>query len=361
MEYWLRRGDAEYSFDAPEEASIYEAQPSFKTAENIGDKLAKMDEFLNGRLILIDYAHPLEPYINLLKGRVSQDALLILTCWRLGDERKELKILQEIKSLLPNVNVYSASQLKNPSGELRSRLSEFIKTEGEVTCIYPMTPITELVSPMLKNVALWILAGMRDAGLSEHLEVRFVGIAYDQKGTIIDITSGKVGCHDAYNIELKNQFDCIVVSPGGNPYDDNFYQSLQSLYGVYQSVKKGGTIILTAECIEGVGSREFAKLLSAKRKKDADQEARDSKTPFEGILLDFLERIKEKSRIYLVSPIPRTIAQSFLEIKVFDALQDAVQQAIRLHSRSLSMCIVPYGNFTRLVVGKEASPEEQRM
>jgi len=361
MEYWLRRGDAEYSFDAPEEASIYEAQPSFKTAEDIGDKLAKMNEFLNSRLILIDYAHPLEPYVNLLKGRVSQDTLMILTCWRLGDERKELKILQEIKSRLPNVNVYSASQLKNPSGELLNRLSEFIKEEGEVTCIYPMTPITELVSPMLENLASWILTWTRDVEQNEYLNVRFVGIAHDPKGTLIDVTSGKVGCHAAYVVELKNQFDCVLVSPGGTPYDDSFYQSLQSLYGVYQSVKKGGTIILAAECIDGIGSREFAKLLSAKRKKEAGQEARDSKTTFEGTLLDFLGRIKEKSRIYLVSPIPRTIAQSFLEIKVFDTLQDAVQQAIRLHSRSLSMCVVPYGNFTCLVVGKEAIPEEQRM
>jgi hypothetical protein len=361
MEYWLRRGDAEYSFDAPEEASIYEAQPGFKTVEDINDKLAKMEELLSSRLIIIDYGHPLEPYINLLKGRVPQDALLILTCWRLGDERREAKILREIKSRLPNLNIYSASQLNNPSEELRRRLSEFIKKEGEAICIYPMTPITDLASPVLESLASGILAWRGDMEQSDYLEVKFVGIAHDPRGALIDVTPGKIGCHAAYNVELKDQFDCVVVSPGGAPYDDSFYQSSQSLYGVYQSVKKGGTIILTAECVEGIGSREFAKLLSARRKSGAGREAIGPKTTFEGILLDFFERVKEKSRIYLVSPIPRTIAQSFLDIKVFDALQDAVQQAIRLHSRSLSMCVVPYGNFTRLVVEKEASPEEQRM
>ncbi len=360
MEYWLRRGDAEYSFDAPEEASIFEAQPNFRPTEDINDKLSELSAFLNNRLILIDYAHPLEPYITLLKNTNSQESLLVLNCWRLGDERKELKTIQEIKNRLPNVKMYSASQIKNLTEEQRRELSEFIKTEGKLTYVYPMIPITELALPMLENVASGILAELRVAVQNEYFEVQFIGIAQDPKGTLMDIIPGKVGCHAAYNVELKNQFDCVVVSPGGTPYDDSFYQSLQSLFGVYQSVKKGGTIILTAECIEGIGSREFTRLLSAKKRSNAKQEVKDSKISFEIILLEFFERIKEKSRIYLVSPIPRTIAQNFLEIKVFDTLQDAVQQAIRLHSRSLSMCIVSYGHFTRLVVGKEGSPEVQQ-
>lgn len=361
MEYWLRRGDAEYSFDAPEEAIVYEVQPNLKPAEDINEKLAKIRTLIDGGVTIIDFMHPLDSYIAILENINPQDTLLLLTGWRLGDEEKEIKIVQEIKNRLPSIALHPLSQIKKSAGELRDRLIEFIKIEGKVTYLYPMTPLTELVLPMLDNVSSRFLSGLGKTSQEVSLEAHFIGIAQDPKGPLLDVSFEKVGCHSTYTVELSNQFDCVVVSPGGSPFDDTLYQSIQSLYGVYQSVKKGGTIILAAECIEGVGSRELIRMLSAKKKNEANQNPMNSAyTSFENVLLDFLDRVKDKSRIYLVSPIPRTIAQRFLDIRVFDTLQDAVQQAVRLHTRSLSICVVPHGHFTRLVVGREASPEEQQ-
>lgn len=354
MEYWLRRGDAEYSFDAPEEAMIYEACPNFNTRENIQDKLSKLSTFIKRSIVLVDFMYPLEPYVTVFKNIDARDSLIFLAGWRVGDERKEQKIIQEFKRHMPNLEMLSISQVKNLS------LKEHIGDEKKIVYIYPMTPLTELIQPQLDKILSHVFLGLGENSSKHSFNIQYVGIAQSPGKELVDVSFDGAGCHPLYNVKLKDQFDCLLVSPGGAPHDDNLYQSLQSLLGAYHAVKKGGTIILIAECMGGLGSKEFTRLLGIRRKNVSGDELKNTELSLEYILLDFLERIKKNARIYLVSPIPRSIIQSFLDIKVFDTLQEAVQQAIRLHSRSLSMCIVPYGHFTRLTVEREAIQEAQQ-
>ncbi|MEM4449810.1 MAG: hypothetical protein QXQ33_03180 [Nitrososphaerota archaeon] len=355
MEYWIRRGDAEYSFDAPEEALIYEAIPRLQAAEDLQDKLSKVRTFIEEAIILVDFMYPLEPYVTVLKNFDTEDSTIFLTSWRLGDERKELKIIQELKNKLSNATILPSSQMKN-----LSVLQKCTEEAKKLIYVYPMTPLTELIKPGLDNILLKVFLGLEIVVDKTSPNLQYIGIAQSPERGLIDLYYDKAGCHSVYNVELKDQFDCLIISPGGSPYDDNLYHSLQSLFGTYSAVKKGGTIILTAECIEGIGSKEFTRLLGLRKKNVSESDLKNTNLSFEYAFLDFLERVRKYARIYLVSPIPRSIIQPFLDIKVFDTLQEAVQQAIRLHSRSLSVCIVPYGHFTRLTVGKEASLEAQQ-
>ncbi|WP_258359480.1 nickel-dependent lactate racemase [Moorella sulfitireducens (nom. illeg.)] len=51
--------------------------------------------------------------------------------------------------------------------------------------------------------------------------------------------------------------DLAIVSPGGYPKDINLYQAQKGLYHATPVVKKGGIIILCAECREGAGEDRF--------------------------------------------------------------------------------------------------------
>lgn len=60
-----------------------------------------------------------------------------------------------------------------------------------------------------------------------------------------------------YSYKLKKPGDLAVVSCGGSPKDINFIQAHKSLdYGV-RAIKKGGTLILLAECPDGFGNSTF--------------------------------------------------------------------------------------------------------
>ncbi|RKY89445.1 nickel-dependent lactate racemase [candidate division KSB1 bacterium] len=59
---------------------------------------------------------------------------------------------------------------------------------------------------------------------------------------------------------IKEKVDVVITTNGGYPLDLNLYQCCKGATGALSVVKKGGTIIVTAECSEGLGSPEFAEL-----------------------------------------------------------------------------------------------------
>ena len=51
--------------------------------------------------------------------------------------------------------------------------------------------------------------------------------------------------------------DAVIVSCGGFPKDINLYQATKSLEHAIPAVKEGGSIILVAECAEGIGNKVY--------------------------------------------------------------------------------------------------------
>ena len=60
-----------------------------------------------------------------------------------------------------------------------------------------------------------------------------------------------------YRIVVDRRADIVVVSPGGYPADLNLYQSYKAVDNALEVVKRGGVIILVAECPEGHGNQVF--------------------------------------------------------------------------------------------------------
>jgi nickel-dependent lactate racemase len=58
-------------------------------------------------------------------------------------------------------------------------------------------------------------------------------------------------------VEIECRADVVLVSAGGYPKDVNLYQAQKALDSAAHAVRDGGTIILAAECGEGLGNRTF--------------------------------------------------------------------------------------------------------
>ena len=80
------------------------------------------------------------------------------------------------------------------------------------------------------------------------------------------ITSHRAAC-DAYSlsntITIHEKRDVVIASCGGFPYDINMIQAHKALEAASHACKEGGTIILLAECPEGIGRDEFLNWFSA--------------------------------------------------------------------------------------------------
>lgn len=63
-------------------------------------------------------------------------------------------------------------------------------------------------------------------------------------------------------VPVSGEMDLVITSPGGFPKDLNVYQAQKALAHASLVVKKGGVIILTAECSEGVGEEKFLRTMA---------------------------------------------------------------------------------------------------
>ena len=62
---------------------------------------------------------------------------------------------------------------------------------------------------------------------------------------------------EMYRVTVDRRADIVVVSAGGYPADINLYQAYKALDNSLDAVKRGGVVILVAECPEGYGNQVF--------------------------------------------------------------------------------------------------------
>jgi nickel-dependent lactate racemase len=103
--------------------------------------------------------------------------------------------------------------------------------------------------------------------ISKMMGVHFVvNVVLDERNRLIKAFSGdplkveKAGsefCRTAYEICISEEYDVVIASPGGYPKDINLYQAQKGLAHATPLVRKGGDIILLAECPDGHGSETF--------------------------------------------------------------------------------------------------------
>ena len=126
-----------------------------------------------------------------------------------------------------------------------------------------------------------MIEGARLAGVDFILNV----VTNSQK-EIVDVVAGDLEeawlrgintSKEMYHVELDEKVEVAVVSAGGYPKDINIYQAQKALDNADGVVKEGGTIILLAECRNGLGEETFEEWLD-----EAD------------IPEDNIERIKDK-------------------------------------------------------------------
>jgi nickel-dependent lactate racemase len=90
----------------------------------------------------------------------------------------------------------------------------------------------------------------------------------DDRGRVERVFAGhwqkahRRACEDymaGHAMEIREKRDVVVVSAGGSPYDINLIQAHKALDMAAHACVDGGTIILLAECVDGLGRTDFLK------------------------------------------------------------------------------------------------------
>jgi len=79
------------------------------------------------------------------------------------------------------------------------------------------------------------------------------------------IKAHETGCRiveEYFGVEIKEKAGLVIISCGGYPKDIDFYQSYKTLYNADRAVRKGGVVIIVAECHEGIGNDNFYRIFT---------------------------------------------------------------------------------------------------
>jgi len=108
---------------------------------------------------------------------------------------------------------------------------------------------------------------------------------------------------EQHSINIPARRDVVIASCGGSPYDINLIQAHKALDMASYACKDGGTIVLLAECVEGLGRPDFMKWFDSADSRALAERLRNE-YEVNGQTAWALLRKAETYRVHLISQLP---------------------------------------------------------
>jgi lactate racemase len=147
-------------------------------------------------------------------------------------------------------------------------------------------------------------------------------------------------------VDIKRRADIVIASAGGAPKDINLYQSIKTLINAKEAVVDGGTIIVLAQCSEGIGEIKDIKdmILNFDNMLDREKDLREHYTISKFVGYFFCET-GEKYKLILVSEINPVLLKN-TKIILTKTLEDALKIAYEGENKNLTVNLMPHGAST---------------
>lgn len=151
---------------------------------------------------------------------------------------------------------------------------------------------------------------------------------------------------EVYGCEIPKEADLVIASCGGYPKDINVYQMQKTMDNAACAVRKGGVVILLAECIEGSGSAKLEETFRRLRTPEAIKKELEDNFQIGANKAFAITRPLGKARFILVTALNRDLAKSMH----FTAAVDTVEEALKIAHEYLgdhpSTIMMPEGSLT---------------
>lgn len=200
---------------------------------------------------------------------------------------------------------------------------------------------------------------MRDVALQTRPSF-IVNVTLDERRRVTGVFAGDlVAAHDAAIRQaarqalcpIPHEFDIVLVTNMGYPADLNLYQSVKGLSVAARAVRPGGTIILVAECAEGLGGPEYAALLCSERSPEAILDR--LLTAGQGVIDQWQVQIQAmaqaKAKVYLHASLPDDAVRRAHLLPCPDVQATLASEARRVEEqlgRPARILALPHGQLT---------------
>lgn len=141
--------------------------------------------------------------------------------------------------------------------------------------------------------------------------------------------------------------DIVITTSAGFPLDATFYQSIKGLTAALPIVKDGGTIILAAECQEGLGGPEFSQLVREINDIDLFMRNiyRDDYFVIDQWQFEEFAKVLRKADVFLINGgISKQDSQKMLTTSV-DSVEQGIEMALDRHGENAQIAVIPKGPY----------------
>ena len=142
--------------------------------------------------------------------------------------------------------------------------------------------------------------------------------------------------------------EIVVTCAGGRPKDLNLFQAQKALDNAKNAALPGGSIILVAECCEGLGHPVFERWAFEAGSAEQCWERFGREYEFGGHKAAFLAKESLEHHLILVSALPSERAEMCF-FSPAKTLQEALELARERQGKDARMLVMPHGNLTLTV------------
>lgn len=149
---------------------------------------------------------------------------------------------------------------------------------------------------------------------------------------------------EIYKIPVDGRADIVIVSSGGSSFDINLFEACKYIDCVFEVAKRGGVVVLVAECSEGYGNNEFYRFMSEFKDYDTLEKSLKKKFRIEGLIAYRLLKVLQRNEIFLVSAMPDYYALETFGMKTTRTANEALRYAFDYVGRKGKVSVISHGN-----------------
>ena len=192
-----------------------------------------------------------------------------------------------------------------------------------------------------------------------------LNVAIDNERRITGVFAGelveshKAGCEfveKQVTAKLPHAVDLAIVSGAGYPLDTTFYQAIKGLLTAAEVVKPNGSVILVAECSQGIGSKSFTDLILETQ--DLDQFIQDIYRPDNFVVdqwqLEELAKVARKADIYFYTEGIPYEQQQQLFVQPLECPKEGIDKVFAKRGDDAEIAVIPDGPY---VLAKVEAPQ----
>jgi len=138
----------------------------------------------------------------------------------------------------------------------------------------------------------------------------------------------------------------LIIGAGGAGYDDTLSGAIRGVWGAVPGLRKSGSLLLVAECSEGLGSPALEMLATGRLTGDAERKKGRYVEGLEEI--SYLNRLKEDYDVLLLSALPEIYAKSKLGLSTARGSGEAVGRLLNKTGRTARINVVGRASESRL-------------